>query len=187
MPKITEEIPYNGAIEKVTRLGLTTLLEEVRGIATGFELLVKEETDSNGGAAVRKLIDAQFERATGWTKKQSGDVDWTKCKIINGTRVCMGVEVQVSARSDLLVIDIHHLRRAIISGQIDIGVLLVPNDELSVFLTDRGPSISDAKRHVAGARAEDLPLILMAFKHDGSGPALKKQAKRRSKRPRRTS
>lgn len=186
MPKISEEFFYNGVQEKISRLGLVALLDEVRSIATGFRLLVSERKDSNGGAAVRKLIDEQFENAQGWTKKQTGDIDWTKCKSVNGTRLCIGVEVQFSARSDLLAIDVHHLRRSINLGHIDVGVLVVPHDELAVFLTDRGPRMSAAKRHVEEARAQDLPLILISLMHDGSGPSLAKQSKRTSKIPRPT-
>ena len=182
MPRISEEVFYDGAKEKIERLGLGPLLEEVRSIVTGFSLHVKEEKDANGGAAVRKLLDVQFEKARGWTKRQTGDIDWTKCGTINGTRVCIGVEVQFSARSDLLAIDIHHLRKAIVGGGIDVGVLVVPDDHLGVFLTDHGPRASDAKRHVEEARAHDLPLILIALRHDGPGPPLAKQAKRRSAR-----
>jgi len=178
MPRIVEEHSYNGAEERVQRLGLSFLLAEVRSIITGFTLLVKEEKDANGGAAVRKLLDERFEQARGWTKQQTGAVDWTKCQVINGTRVCLGVEVQFSARSDLLVVDVIHLRREIVEGRIDIGLLIVPSDRLAQFLTDRGPSMADAKRHVSEARAEDLPLILIGVEHDGSGPPLAKQAKR---------
>ena len=91
----------------------------------------------------------------------------------------MGVEVQFSARSDLLAIDIHHLRKALVNGLIDIGVLVVPADQLSIYLTDRGPSVSAARRHVREARAEDLPLLLLSLIHDGPGPALAKQYKRK--------
>lgn len=178
MPKISEETPYNGASERIARLGLEQLVDEVRRLATAFPLLVKEERDSNGGAAVRKLLDAQFHDAGGWDKKASGGIDWIKCHTVNGTRVCVGVEVQFSARSDLLVIDVIHLRKAIVEGAIDLGILLVPDDRLSEFLTDRGPSLSDAIRHVHEARAEDLPLLIIALEHDGPGPALPKQRKR---------
>lgn len=154
-------------------------MTELRRIITRFPLLVKEERDANGGAAVRKMIDAEFVRATGWRKKQVGDVDWTKCQMINGTQVCIGVEIQFSARSDLIVIDLIHLRKAVTRGHIDIGVLVVPSDRLGIFLTDRGPKMADAKRHVLEARAEDLPLVLMAVEHDGPGPPLAKQAKKR--------
>jgi hypothetical protein len=183
VPRIVEEQPYNGALEKVERLGLGPLLDEIRGVLRGFTLRVREERDANGGAAVRKLIDERFQRATGWTKKQTGDVDWTKCLIVNGTRACIGVEIQFSARSDLVVVDLIHLRKALTEGKIDVAVLVVPSDRLGVFLTDRGPKIADAKRHVREARADDLPLLLVALEHDGPGPALAKQAKGRGTRP----
>ncbi len=176
MPKITEEHFYDGARERIARLGLEPLLEELRTALRSFRLLVKEERDANGGAALRRLIDEQFGQS--WTKAQSGEIDWTKCHTVNGTRVCVGVEIQVSARSDLLVIDIIHLRKALVSGHIDVGVIVVPSDKLGVYLTDRVPKMSDAKRHVDAARADDLPLILVAIEHDGQGPPLAKQPKR---------
>ena len=71
MPRITEEQSYNGVLERVTRLGLEPLLHELRDILIGFTLQVEERRDANGGAAVRKLIDKQFEHAKGWTKKQT--------------------------------------------------------------------------------------------------------------------
>jgi hypothetical protein len=74
--------------------------------------------------------------------------------------------------------DIIHLRKSIVQGEIDVGVLVVPSDHLAEFLTDRGPSRADAERHIDEARAEDLPLILIALEHDGPGPPLAKQAKR---------
>jgi hypothetical protein len=91
------------------------------------------------------------------------------------------VEIQFSARSDLVVIDVIHLRGAVVRGDIDIGVLVVPSDVLGVFLTDRGPNFNTAQRHVREARADDLPLVLIALEHDGPGPALPKQPKRLSK------
>lgn len=180
MPRIVEEEHYDGARERIARLGLGPLLEELRTILTSFTLLVREERDANGGAAVRKLIDARFPNS--WTNVQTGDIDWTKCHTINGTRVCVGVEIQMSARSDLLVMDVIHLRRALEGGQIDVGVLVVPSDRLGVFLTDRAPRMSDAKRHVREARAEDLPLVLIALEHDGPGEPLAKQTKRPRKK-----
>lgn len=180
MPKIVEEKVYNGALERAERLGLAPLLGEIRTILTEFELRVKESKDANGGAAVRKRIDDQFQRAKAWTKRQTGGVDWTKCRTINGTRVCVGVEVQFSGRSDLVVVDLIHLRKAIVDGEIDVAVLVVPSDRLGRFLTDRGPKMADAKRHAREARVEDLPLVIIALEHDGPGPPLAKQAKRGS-------
>lgn len=181
MPTISEEHPCNGALEKIARLGLGDLYNELKQILTGFTLLVKEERDANGGAAVRKLIDAQFQAARGWTKKQTGDIDWTKCRTIDGAQVCIGVEVQFSGRSDLIVVDLIHLRKAIADGKIDVGVLVVASDRLGRFLTDRGPKMADAKRHVREARADDLPLVLVGLEHDGPGAPLPKQEKRERK------
>jgi len=73
------------------------------------------------------------------------------------------------------------LRKAINKGLIDVGVLVVPSDRLGGFLTDRAPKMADAKRHVEAARVEDLPLILIALEHDGPGPPLAKQKKRRTR------
>jgi hypothetical protein len=181
MPRIVEEIYYDGARERIERLGLGPLLEEVKNVISGFELRVHEKKDSNGGAAVRKMLDERFHSIGGWTRKVTGDIDWTKCHKTNGTSVCIGVEVQVSARSDLLVVDMIHLTAAFREGRLDVGVIVVPSDKLSHFLTDRGPCISDAKRHAKAARLEDSPLILFAIEHDGSGERLKKQPKRPSK------
>jgi hypothetical protein len=116
MPRIVEEVHYDGARERIERLGLIPLIDEIKAVITGFELLVLEKIDGNGGAAVGKLLDARFELAGGWTKKVSGDIDWVKCKQIDGTSIGVGV--------------------------------------------------------------------VLAFEHEGPGPALKKQPKRRSKKPR---
>mgnify|MGYP001609687896 CR=1 FL=1 len=182
MPKLTDEVPFGGALEKVARLGLTSLYRELKTILQGFPLRVKEKKNANGGMAVRVMLDAQFEarHETGWVKRQTGAVDWTKCRVVNGTRICLGVEIQVSARSDLIIMDIIHLRRALTSGDIDVGILVVPSDKLGPFLTDRGPKLADAKRLIREARVEDLPIVLLGLEHDGPGPALAKQAKKPS-------
>jgi len=177
MPTL-EEIPYDGFYEKIKRLGLEPILNEARDVLSGFMLNVMEKKDSNGGAALREIIDGRFQEAGGWTKKQTGDVDWTKCHRVNGTEVCLGIEIQMSARSDMLVMDIHHLRTAMAAGRIDVGVLAVPSDRLGGFLTDRAPCLSDAKRHVDVARATDLPLLLLGLSHDGPGDPLPKRYKR---------
>lgn len=179
MARIVEEVFYNGSKERIDRLGLGPLVEEIRSALTGFQLLVKEKKDSNGGAAVRKLIDARFLAAGDWKKVAAGGVDWTKCRKTGAARVCLGVEVQVSARSDLLVMDIIHLRKELTTGAIDLGVLVVPSDRLSQFLTDRAPSMADAKRHMMEAKVDDLPIVILALEHDGPGPALAKQKKRK--------
>lgn len=182
MPKITDEDNYGAALQKIERLGLQPLYEELKEILTGFTLLVKEAKDANGGAALRKIVDERFTQAGGWTKKVSGDIDWTKCRTVNGTRVCIGVELQFSARSDLIIIDVVHLRHGLTGGALDVGVLVVPNNRLGPYLTDRGPRIADARRLMKEGRTEDLPLIIIGLEHDGPGSPLPKQLKRSKKK-----
>lgn len=171
---------YGGVQARIDRLGLAPLVAEIEEIITAFELRVKEAVDANGAAAVRKLIDQRFHDAGGWKKTQTGGVDWIKCKVVNGTQVCVGVEVQLSARSDLLVMDICHLRDAIsVDAKIDIGVIVVADDTLADFLTDRIPRFTDAIRHVRAARAEDFPLLILGIRHDGPGEPLAKQKKKK--------
>ena len=59
MPKIVEEVYYDGARERIERLGLTPLVAAIRF--------------ANGVATVSKLIDEPFDRIGGWAKKVSGD------------------------------------------------------------------------------------------------------------------
>ncbi len=127
---IVEQRFYNGAQERIQRLGID-MFEEIIELLEGQELYLLEEKNANGGAVVRELIDAQFEWAGDWEKTQTGDIDWRKCLGFNGREVCIGVEVQVSSRSDLVVIDILHLRNAIEDGSIDVGVIIVPSDTMA--------------------------------------------------------
>jgi hypothetical protein len=87
MPTIIEEVWYDGARERIERLGLISLTDEIKSAITGFDLRVKESRDANSGAVVRRMIDAQIERIGGWTKKVTGDMDWFKCHTVNGTKV----------------------------------------------------------------------------------------------------
>lgn len=99
-----------------------------------------------------------------------GGIDWSKSTDA-GAKI--GVEVQVSGRSDLLAVDVLHLGNSIREGKTDVGVIIVPDDELSPYLTDRTPNLRTAKRHVTGM-AENLPIRIVAFRHDGVGEALDK-------------
>jgi hypothetical protein len=182
MPKITQRTFFNGTEEKLIRLGLRGIWDELEGILTGFTLQVLEEKDSNGGAAVRELLDARFRNVGGWDNKQTGGVDWIKCHSVNGTKVCLGVEVQFSARSDLLIVDVHHLRDDITTGKIDVGIVVVPSDRLAYFLTDRVARYTDAVKAVERARAADLPLVVIALEHDSPGASLLKRRTRQGKK-----
>jgi hypothetical protein len=183
MPRIVHDQQFDGAEELIQRLGLDELLDEVRRIITTFELLVEERKDANGSKVLRKLIDAHFSAAGGWAQKKTGGVDWIKRQAINGRprHICLGVEIQVSGRSDMLSVDLIHLRKELLQGKIDLAVLVVPSDKLGYFLTDRVAKLSEAHRHVEMARAEDMPFVLLAIEDDGPGPPLPKQGKRFSK------
>lgn len=106
------------------------------------------------------------------------------CHTVNGTRVCLGVEIQFSvpAASDLIFVDLQYLCDEIIAGQIDVGVIVVPSDKLAYFLTDRVARYTDAVKAVERARATDLPLAVLALEHDGPGPALKKRQTRQGQK-----
>lgn len=181
MPRIQERRNFNGAEERLSRLGLKALWSELEGVLCGFELEIEERKDANSGAEIRSRFDARFQELGGWDKRSSGGVDWTKCHAVNGTRVCLGVEIQFSARSDLLIVDVSHLRDEITAGSIDVGVIAVPSDSTAVFLTDRVARFSDAVVAVTRARAEDLPLVVLGLAHDGVGLALPKRRTRQGR------
>jgi hypothetical protein len=179
--KITKARFYNGAREKICRLGLSDLYLEVQDILFLTEVTVKEEKDANGAAVVRKMIDAGFERSKDWEKTSSGATDWIKRLRYNESLlVRMGVELQVSARSDLLVRDIVHLRNSIDEGEIDVGIIIVPDNRLQYYLPDRSPAYSDAVRYIEEEfkEAMNYPLVVLAIEHDGPGEALEKQKRK---------
>ncbi|MBI3281148.1 MAG: hypothetical protein HYZ57_15040 [Acidobacteria bacterium] len=131
---------------------------------------------------MRQLIDAAFQHDGTWECKKAGDIDWRKCKHLNGTEVCLGVEVQISARDELLYKDILHLRTRIVQGDIDVGIIVVPSDRLQSYLRDRTPSASYARRVIKETDADRLPIVLVEIEHDGPGPALQKRVTNLSRR-----
>ncbi len=169
---------YGGSRERITKLGLANLFIELQEILLSTKVYLLEEKDSNGGAEVRKLIDQAFDGKGNWIKKTTGDIDWSKKIRYNRTFMAtIGVEIQVSARSDLLIRDIVHIRNNLQDGVIEVGVIVVPNDILHKYLPDRTPSLKDAIKYieVEFKEAQNFPIVIMAIEHDGPGPALKKQ------------
>lgn len=166
---ISETQDFNGFAQKVARLGLDALVTEVES-TLAFPLFVEESKHANGTRGLRQTIDRGFERLGGWSILKSGGTDWTKTAAQGGT---IGVEVQVSGRSDMLAVDIMHLAEQIVAGEIDAGIIVVPDDTLSPYLTDRTPNFATAIKHVEH-RAKELPIRVVAFRHDGPGPALGK-------------
>lgn len=169
MPIISGTRDYNGFALKAARLGLESLVAEAAGTLS-FDLRCKETRHANGTQGIRRTIDEGFTQIGGWTKIASGDIDWTKS---GGQGATVGVEVQVSGRSDMLAVDIMHLKDKLVAGVIDVGIIIVPDDTLSEYLTDRTPNFATAVKHV-DHRASDLPIRVLAFRHDGPGAALPK-------------
>jgi hypothetical protein len=179
VPTISRREDYNGFVKKTGRLKLGALVAEAESTLGGFGLAILEKKHANGTKGLRVSIDAAFNRLGGWKKLTSGGIDWTKQGPGGST---IGVEVQVSGRSDMLAVDIMHLKEKMLSGEIDIGLIIVPDDRLSRFLTDRTPNMATAVKHVAH-RASDLPIRIVAFQHDSLGEALLKMRTNLGKPP----
>jgi hypothetical protein len=168
--KITSIKYYGGARDKIARLGLSHLFLELQHIILDTPLLLLEEKDANGAAAVRELIDSKFKDAQGWDKKQSGGIDWKKQHRYNQSVIAkIGVELQVSARSDLVVRDIVHLRNSLAESDIDAGVIVVPSDLMGRFLPDRTPTLRETVKYIEQEFKEAMatPLVIIAIEHDG--------------------
>ena len=129
-----------------------------------------DKKQANGAGHVRELIDEGFKRYKDWILSKTGDIDWIKRFRYNETIVSrIGVEIQVSGRSDLLARDIVHIRNNLQDSHIDVGVIVVPADEFEFYLTDRVANYSYAVRYVEEElrEAQSYPIILMAIEHDG--------------------
>ena len=99
---------------------------------------VKSEQQANGAGILRKMIDARFAECYDWEQCKSVGVDWIKRIRFNESILArLGVEIQVSGRSDLLARDIVHIRNQLQDTYIDVGVIVVPSDALARLLTDR--------------------------------------------------
>jgi hypothetical protein len=176
MATVKTVFAYGGAANKMHRLGLRSLVEELQQVLCGTEIRVLERKHANGGGEVRELLDRAFA-ARGWQSGTSDDIDWMKSKIVKGTRVSVGIELQVSARSELLYRDFLHLRNQVVGGDIDIGVIVVPSDRFHSFLPDHTPSVSCTLDVLRITSAEGHPILVVEIEHDGPGSALKKRRK----------
>jgi len=89
---------------------------------------------------------------------------------------------QVSGRSDMVALDIMHLKEKLFEGFLDVGLIIVPDNDLSKFLTDRTPNLATAIKHIED-RARDLPIRVIAFRHNGPGSALDKMRTNLGRQP----
>lgn len=165
---------YSGAKQKICRLGLSALFLELQDIILNTDIRIKKEQHANSGAVVREGIDSGFKSIGGWDQTTSGDIDWIKRIRYNDSILArLGVEIQVSGRSELMIKDILHIRKSIQAGDIDAGVLVVPDDEFAYYLTDRVPCFSYALQFSEdiAKEAQDYPIVLMGIEHDGFSDA----------------
>lgn len=151
-------------------MGLAHIFLELQEILLSIEVKVFNKKQENGAGYVRELIDKKFSEYEDWIKSTSGDIDWIKRIRYNQSIVSrIGVEIQVSGRSDLLARDIVHIRNNLQDSHIDVGVIVVASDEFEYFLTDRIANFSYAVKYVEEElrEAQSYPIILMAIEHDG--------------------
>lgn len=182
--KITAMKFYGGARDKVCRLGLADLFLELQQIIFDTAIEIEETREANGAAVIREALDSRFTDGKDWIKTASGGVDWIKKIRYNSTFMArIGVEIQVSARSDLLIRDIVHLRNSLQEGHIDVGAIVVPSDRFQVYLPDRTPSYRDAIRYIEQEFKEAMtfPIVVIAIEYDGVGSALPKKRTNKGK------
>ena len=142
-------------------------------ILNRVQIVVLKQKNANGAANIRERIDDSFKQAGGWKKTQVGGVDWVKeITLRAGSQVAvaaLGVEVQVSGRSTMLYRDVSHLRESLRDAKIDAGVIVVPDDDLAYYLTDRTPSLREAIETITDVKANDVPIRLLPIGLDDFG------------------
>ena len=161
---------YGGAREKVCRLGLAHLFLEGQEILMSTEGHILDRKHGNGAGVVRQRIDERCKQYDEWQHSPSGDVDWIKRVRFNESVLArLGVEMQVSGRSDLLARDIVHIRNQLQDSHIDVGVIVVPSDAFAYRLTDRVATFAYAVRYVEEElrEAQTYPIVLLGVEQDG--------------------
>jgi hypothetical protein len=162
----------------VCRLGLADLFLELQQIILETPIEIIEEPETNGAAVIREALDAKFRAGLDWKQSKAGGIDWVKRIRYNASILArLGVEIQVSARSDLVIRDLIHLRNSLQKSEIDVGVIVLPSDRFQKFLTDRTPALRDAIRYIEEEfkEAVNFPIILIGIEHDKAGKVLAKR------------
>ncbi|MGI9086337.1 MAG: hypothetical protein ACR2HH_01130 [Chthoniobacterales bacterium] len=176
--KITNLAFYGRGKDKIARLGLTDLFLQVQEIVFATHVTLQEFVRANGAAPIREKIHASFSSNKDWARIAAGGFHRGKHMRSNPPfAAILDVKVQVSARSDLLIRDVVHLRNSLQKAEIDVGVIVVPDDRMQKFLPDRTPSFSDAIRYieVEFKEATTFPIVVMAIEHDSPGKAMPKK------------
>jgi hypothetical protein len=172
---------YDGARDKICRLGLTESFLEIEEALLETNISLEETRKANDSGVVRGALDAALGKNEGWTQIKAGGIDWCKHRRYNVNFISkVGVEIQVSARSDLLIRDVVHLRNSLQNAEIDVGVIVVPSNRMQKFLPDRTPSFRDAVRYIEQEfkEATTFPIVVIAVEHDAAGVALVKRKRK---------
>lgn len=180
MPNVAEHMFFGGAQQMLDRLGLKGIWNELENVLTGFQICLYKHDRRDAAIVLRRLLDNRFRSLSNWNEIQGEGVDWIRCHTVNGTRVCLGVEIQfsVSVQSDLILVDLQYLYDEIVAGRIDVGVMVMPSTKLASSLTDDVATYRDAVRSIQRAGASHYPVAVLALEHDGPGPALTKRRTR---------
>jgi hypothetical protein len=90
---------------------------------------------------------------------------------------CMEVCILTSTRSEFLIHGLVHLRNSLQKAEIDVGVIVVPDDRMQKFLPDRTPAFSDAVRYieVEFKEATTFPIVVLGIEHDSPARAMPKK------------
>jgi hypothetical protein len=162
-------------------LGLTGPLLELEEALLSAEFRFEDDAYNEDALRLNNVLDEALESRDGWEKPSADGVHWVKkWRYDQAVLACLGVKLEGASCGSALRDGIVHLRYAIIKGLIDVGVVVVPDDRLQVFLPDRTPSFKDAVRYIEEEfkEAMNYPFVIMAVEHDGPGDALPKQPRK---------
>jgi hypothetical protein len=71
MTKIVKEEYFDGSKEKIERLGLWPLINEIKSAISSFRLEIRKEIHANGSASLRELLDKALRDVGDWTNTAS--------------------------------------------------------------------------------------------------------------------
>jgi hypothetical protein len=129
-----------------------------------------KKKEGNGAGDIADKLVGMLKRLKGWRegKKSEGEPDFIACIDHDGATVCLGVEIQISARSVQVYQDVVHLRAAFRERKIDVGVIVINADDFAQYLPSRVANLREAQKYIGETIDQrDLPLLVIPIKHDG--------------------
>lgn len=167
---IEEPLEYGNARKVIERLGLNPLVEQLLTTLKRCKILVLKKKEGNGAGDIADKLVGMLRRLNRWRegKKTEGEPDFIACMDYKGATGCVGVEIQISARSVQVYQDVVHLRTAIRERKIDVCVIVVNSDDFAYYLPSRVANLREALKYIAETiDPRDLPLLVIPIKHDG--------------------